>query len=188
MRLLAELDVSALSALAAAIGDAEWARERWRQETFKTHAHTEVVPLVYDEDFRHEDPTRREAWPRFEAALEPVLDAVRAGLGEGYFLRVILTRLAPRASIPRHADGGLSLPFAHRVHAPLLTSDEVRFTVGETRRALRVGELWEINNLRPHSVVNAGDAPRVHLILDYVTPDLARRRAASLLARDILSG
>ena len=30
------------------------------------------------------------------------------------------------------------------------------------------GELWEINNARPHAVVNKGEEGRVHLIVDWV--------------------
>jgi len=178
--------VSELVSLALKITDEEWAADTWRQKTFEVHAHTEVLPLLYDEDLRHENPTPREAWPYFETALRPVLDRVRRELGDGYFLRVILTRLAPLSHIPVHSDHGDSLPFVHRLHVPLVTSERVRFQVGDETRNLAVGTIWEINNQRRHAVRNEGDSARVHLIIDYVTPALERRRELSQLARALL--
>ena len=57
---------------------------------------------------------------------------------------------------------------SRRIHIPLVTTDNVDFTVGGEQRAMREGELWEINNAREHSVVNRGVERRVHLIIDWV--------------------
>ena len=32
---------------------------------------------------------------------------------------------------------------------------------------MKVGELWEINNSKYHSVVNDGDTDRIHMIIDF---------------------
>ncbi|RME98570.1 MAG: hypothetical protein D6773_14225, partial [Alphaproteobacteria bacterium] len=90
--------------------------------------------------------------------------------GPGYFIRMILTRLQPRASITPHVDDGYSLKRCHRIHVPVLTTPDCTFTVGATTMNMRAGEMWEINNRAIHAVDNASDAPRVHLIMDYVQP------------------
>ena len=83
-----------------------WSEYVRRQEMFQPHRNTETIPLLYDEDSRHTDPT---VWPRYselEPAMQPVLDTIReanqaaAGSGDGYFIRIILTRLKPHCWIP----------------------------------------------------------------------------------------
>jgi aspartyl/asparaginyl beta-hydroxylase (cupin superfamily) len=53
---------------------------------------------------------------------------------------------------------------------PIITNDEVWFTVGSESINMRPGELYEVNNRRVHSVENKGAEDRVHLILDFVLP------------------
>jgi quercetin dioxygenase-like cupin family protein len=55
-----------------------------------------------------------------------------------------------------------------RIHMPVVSTDQVEFTVGGESQVMKEGELWEINNAREHSVVNKGDDRRVHLIVDWV--------------------
>jgi quercetin dioxygenase-like cupin family protein len=57
---------------------------------------------------------------------------------------------------------------ARRIHTAITSNDQVVFTVGGEPRVMNEGELWEINNARPHQVVNQGDQSRVHLIIDWV--------------------
>jgi hypothetical protein len=50
------------------------------------------------------------------------------------------------------------------------------FTVGNDRRNLKLGELWEINNDKQnHSVDNFGDEDRIHLIVDWIEESLLKK-------------
>ena len=90
--------------------------------------------------------------------------------GLGYFVRATLVRLNAGGSISQHQDNNFSLTHSHRVHVPVITNDDVTFTVGSESINMRPGEVIEINNRRLHSVENNGSEHRVHLILDYVLP------------------
>jgi aspartyl/asparaginyl beta-hydroxylase (cupin superfamily) len=88
--------------------------------------------------------------------------------GDGYIARALLVRLKARGVIPIHIDAGYPLMNSRRIHTPIMSSDQVTFTVGGESHVMKDGELWEINNARPHHVVNQGEQSRVHLIIDWV--------------------
>ena len=144
----------------------------------RTHAHTETLPLLFDDDYRHQNGTLRPHFAKFEPFLVPVLAKFAEIFGGGYPVRIIVPRLFPRATITPHADGGHSLPFVHRIHMPLVTNPLVEFSVGDESRQLHPGEIWEINNTRVHSVKNRGMSVRMHLIIDWTTDALLAQRQA----------
>ena len=47
---------------------------------------------------------------------------------------------------------------------------------------MRVGEFWEINNGRKHSVDNRGSEDRVHLIIDWMPNQTGQPQAALLVS------
>lgn len=176
-RHIGTVDTQPLAEAIQALGEDAWFEYVRRQETFQPHRRTQTIPLLYDEDGRHADPT---AWPRMaelESAMQPVLEKIMEanrstpGNGEdGYFVRIILTRLSPHGWIPRHRDGGPSLLRSHRYHVAIVTNPGVEFEVGEDVEHFAAGAIWEINNRELHAVRNTSDEARVHLILDYVVP------------------
>lgn len=90
-------------------------------------------------------------------------EAIAAHYG-GTILRLLLAELAPGSTIPRHQDGGELLTRSHRCHVPIVTNPHVRFEIGETAHYFAPGEVWEVDNMRRHGVVNLGKSRRVHLI------------------------
>jgi hypothetical protein len=176
-RHIGTVDVAPLARIVDSFGEDAWNEYVRRQERFEPHRHTHTVPLLFDEDMRHSDPT---PWPRFaeiEAALEPSLRLIREAtrpdtgrLDEGYFVRIILTRLRPGAVISPHRDRGDAVKRSHRNHIAITTNPGVDFAIDGEIKHFAPGEIWEINNRKYHAVRNLGDEPRVHLILDYVVP------------------
>jgi len=55
-----------------------------------------------------------------------------------------------------------------RIHVPLLTSAGVWFTSGSTKQRLRAGAAYVFDKSAVHSVDNASNASRVHLVVDAV--------------------
>ncbi len=159
-----------------ALGDDAWEEYVRRQEKFAPHRQTQTIPLLYDSDMRHSDPT---PWPRFaefEPVMKPVLEAIEKAHSpakdgdEGYFVRIILTRLSPGSVITPHRDHGPSMLRSHRYHLAIVTNKHVEFGIENEMKHFAAGEIWEINNRKLHAVRNLGEDSRVHLILDYVVP------------------
>ena len=175
-RRIGTIDPQPLARVVETFGDDAWHEWDERLRTFFVHQDTQTIPLLYDNDMRHTDPT---TWPRLaaiESAMEPALQTIRnhhatdPATGEGYFIRIILTRLSPRTVIKHHRDQGESLMRAHRYHVPITTNPLVDFFLGDQPFHFDAGEVWEINNRARHAVRNASNEGRVHLILDYVVP------------------
>lgn len=179
-RRIGSIDVTGIRQAIEALGSDAWNDTAYRQRTWAVHAHTRSIPLIYDADLRHTNPTRRPMMDRFEAVLKPAMDCIRAYFApvhaavgtpicDGYFSRIVLVNLAAGGEIASHTDAMPSLMRAHRVHLPIVTNDQVLFAVNLDIRHLPAGELWEINNRRSHAVRNLGEE-RIHAILDYVVP------------------
>ncbi len=169
--MLGRVDASAIREKTQMLTEADWGANDWRQKRFDTHADTQTIELIFDTDFRHEDPTLREKYFElgFDSLLAPTIETISDYYtGDGYVVRAILVRLKARGTIPSHVDTGYSLMRCRRIHMPVASTDQVEFTVGGERQVMREGELWEINNAREHSVVNKGNDCRVHLIVDWV--------------------
>ena len=172
------LDIGALKALVSQQSDADWEQDDHRQTTFPPHRFTQTIPLLFDPDFRHENPTRQSKFAAFESELRPVFEFLANMYGrDGMSVRCILTRLAPGLRIPRHRDDGFSLCYSHRIHIPISSNDSVFFMVGGEEIAMKEGEVWEINNVREHAVRNDGETSRIHLIVDWAPAMTARQRA-----------
>lgn len=170
-RRLGRVDPAAIYEKTRSLTEDDWAANEWRQKRFDAHADTQTIELIFDTDFRHEEPTRRDKYFElgFDALLEPLIDVIsNFYTGDGYVVRAILVRLKGRGVIPKHVDTGYTLMNCRRIHMPIVSSDQVEFTVGGEQQVMKEGELWEINNAREHSVVNKGDDGRVHLIVDWV--------------------
>ena len=180
---IGDVDTEQLASLAGQIGEEEWEADLFRQNRYEVHRDTQTVGLVFDPDYRHSHPTRLPMLQRFESALRPVLEMVAdhfeesekgrtliEQFGMGYFVRASVVRLRAGGIITPHTDNNFSLAHSHRVHVPIVTNEQVLFAVGSQTIHMGVGEIYEINNRRNHSVMNRGDSGRIHLILDFVLP------------------
>ena len=180
---IGNLDIADLKQLVEKLTEDQWDSFSLRQKRYEVHQHTQTIGLVYDPDFRHSHPTRLPTLKMFESAMRPTLamaedhfEGTENGKqlikhnGLGYFIRASLVRLKAGCGISAHQDLNFSLTHSHRIHLPIITNDEVRFTVGNETINMGEGQLYEINNRRMHSVDNNGVHDRVHLILDFVLP------------------
>jgi len=178
---IGQVDVSALRALVERLTPQHWLADQARQSRYEVHQHTQAIALVYDDDFRHANPTIQAPFQFFEAAVMPIVqyvaeyyDSTDLGKdlvnkhGQGYCIRLNLVRLNPCGEIIAHQDKNFSLAHSHRVHIAIISNEHVLFTVDEESKVLLPGQVVEINNRRMHSVVNASQEARVHLIMDWV--------------------
>ena len=85
---------------------------------------------------------------------------------DGVSGRVLLIKLLANKDVSEHTDRGEYLSAVRRFHIPVITNDLVSYTVNGETINMKEGECWEINNLKPHSVLNDSDIDRVHLLID----------------------
>lgn len=78
-----------------------------------------------------------------------------------------LLALHPGAEIKPHRDRGCNYEGGVlRIHIPIQTNDLLKFIVGEEQLKLIEGSCWYIDFDQTHSIVNAGENVRVHLVID----------------------
>jgi hypothetical protein len=80
---------------------------------------------------------------------------------------VRLLALPPGGRIEEHVDGRTDFDCGSiRLHLPIVTHEDVVFTVGGVRQRWSPGELWWADFALPHSVFNESPIRRVHLVID----------------------
>ena len=179
---LGKCDVRALRERVAAIEERAWEEDGRRQRVHSAHIHTQSICLLAEADLAHSPAIAAPLFDDFADLLAPIMASieafyagracVREGDGAakpGYFCRALLVRLNAGGEIFSHTDQGYSLSRAHRIHVPIVTSERTLFAVAGVIKHLAAGEIWEINNRKPHAVRNMGPT-RIHAVLDYVLP------------------
>lgn len=90
----------------------------------------------------------------------------KVGAAEVGMLTVAI--MEPGAKVAKHVDQGPYYSHYRRFHMPLNTVAGSVLTAGEKTVSMKAGEVWELNNLIPHSAENGGNVDRYHLIIDAV--------------------
>ena len=140
-----------------------------REKTYEVHRQTQALLLIHDDDFRHYNPTYHDLYSEFRRELKPIFDFIADYFQhDGYVVRALFARLKGKGRIDTHTDGLYSLLKCHRIHIPIITNEQVVFTIGGEQKVLGEGEMWEINNATLHAVDNRSDEDRIHLIVDWV--------------------
>ncbi len=156
------------------ISDDDWDKYTWRQDANPMHGASKSLAIIYDQDFRHFNTTRHEFYDRlnFGDIIIPMQDLLQNEYGPGYIVRAVLVKLEKGNSIKPHSDVGASYSLSHRIHVPLICEqDKVEYVVNGESRYFDIGTMFELNNMRTHSVHNNGNIDRVNLLFDFATYD-----------------
>lgn len=125
-----------------------------------------------DRRLRQSDVKRLDGDAAFGPLLQPIMDQLLAHYPpDGVVVRCQITNLLAGKEIERHSDIGPLLKNSHRIHVPLITSSDVKFFVEGAEIPCVPGEAFELNNQRPHWVVNASPDDRIHFLFDYLPAD-----------------
>jgi hypothetical protein len=187
LRELGTVDISALSEVILAQDQSAWDEHKYRQQEYDVHRQTESIVMVF---------VNLESWPEVEIHKEPGWDRladVAVPLMHsiikqhyppgGTIIRAMAAKLLAGGRITPHVDSHPSFHRGHRIHVPITTNPRVRFMIDGRPHQLQVGQAYELNNQRNHSVMNKGTEDRITFIFDYVPPaELGRvqGQAASL--------
>jgi len=147
----------------------DWDKFQWRQKNFTVHKKTKTIPLIFDKDGRIDSPTYHINYDIFKSEIEYLKNVYNTHIGSGFIIRAILVNLPAKSEIDNHIDDGITLSLCARTHIPVVTNEDVLFTINGEEKNLKEGEIWEINNSHKyHSVVNKGGEDRIHLIVDWM--------------------
>ncbi len=174
LRELGTIDTTALREAILGQEDVAWHEDESRQDSFYMHHQTRSIVLLSLDDSEWPDRAVRKepGWERLANVAVPVMQVViekHYPVG-GEVVRAIAARLKAGENIKAHSDIHQSFHCGHRIHVPITTNPKVWFTIDGRPFQFEVGQAYEINNQKQHSVVNKGDADRITFIFDYIPP------------------
>jgi hypothetical protein len=175
LRELGPVDSTALREAVLAQDDAAWREDSYRQETYDVHYDTESIVLVFVDTDRWPEivVSKEPGWDRLADVALPVMNDIISRLYPtgGTVIRAMAAKLLAGKTITPHVDTHPSFHRGHRIHVPITTNPRVRFMIDGQPYQFRVGEAYEINNQKMHSVMNKGSDDRITFIFDYVPPE-----------------
>ncbi|MDH4048161.1 MAG: aspartyl/asparaginyl beta-hydroxylase domain-containing protein [Gammaproteobacteria bacterium] len=175
LRELGPVDIDALRDAILSQDDAAWKEDQYRQEAFEEHRATEsIVMLFVDLERWPEIVVKKEpGWPRLADAALPLMNDIisRHYPPGGTVIRAMAAKLLAGGKITPHYDQHPSFHRGHRIHVPITANSRVRFMIDGQPYQFKVGEAYEINNQKMHSVMNKGKEDRINFIFDYVPKD-----------------
>ena len=175
LRELGPVDIDALRDAILAQEDAAWKEDEYRQKAFEEHRATESIVMLFIDDARWPDIVvkKEPGWPRIAHAALPVMNDIisRHYAPGGTVVRAMAAKLLVGGIISPHVDKHPSFHHGHRIHVPITSNPRVRFMIDGQPYQFKVGEAYEINNQKMHSVMNKGTDDRITFIFDYIPKD-----------------
>ncbi|MEZ5503564.1 MAG: aspartyl/asparaginyl beta-hydroxylase domain-containing protein [Halioglobus sp.] len=183
LRELGAYDISPLRDTLLAQEEAAWLDNTLRQQEYDVHQMTHSILMVFTDVSRWPEleVQRQAGWDLLAESAVPLMHRILADHYPpgGTIIRAMAARLQAGGVIKTHRDTHPSFHFGHRIHIPIVTNPRVRFMIDGRPYKLAVGQVYEINNQLPHSVMNKGAQARINFIFDYVPPQHLGREVAN---------
>ncbi len=170
---LGPIDIDDLRTAILAEAQEAWFSNTERQNSYEVHRQTRSMVLVFCDGPMHDlEVSKETAWDRLASSAVPVMHELiaRCYPPGGTIIRAMAANLPPKGRIKTHYDAHASFRYSHRIHVPITTNPRVRFMIDGRPHQLSVGEAYEINNQKMHSVMNTGQEDRITFIFDYLPP------------------
>jgi len=175
LRELGEVDCAALRDTILAQDEVAWLEDSYRQEEYEVHHDTQSMVLVFVDIDQWPDivVSREPGWDRLADVALPLMNDIISRLYPpgGTVIRAMAAKLLAGKKIIPHIDRHVSFHKGHRIHIPITSNPRVRFMIDGQPYQFKVGEAYEINNQKMHSVMNKGKEDRITFIFDYVPPE-----------------
>ena len=182
IRNLGKVDMEPLAAAILAQDEAAWNENVQRQRDYEVHEQTRSIVLLFAEskDWPAVEVSKEPGWNRLAETAIPLMHSI---IGQWYppggsIIRAMAAKLLAGGRILPHWDSHPSFGLGHRIHVPIVTNRRVRFMIDGRPYQLEVGQAYEINNQKTHSVMNKGDTDRINFIFDYLPPPAKQGRVA----------
>jgi len=181
IRSFGKVGMEALAPPSLAQDEAAWNENEQRQKDYEVHEQTRSIVLLFAdvEDWPAIEVSKQPGWDRLASVAVPVMHEI---IGKWYppggtIIRAMAAKLLAGGRILPHRDSHPSFGAGHRIHVPIVTNPRVRFMIDGRPYQFQVGEAYEINNQKVHSVMNKGTEDRINFIFDYVPPGAIPGRA-----------
>ncbi len=165
----------AMEPLAGAIlaqDEVAWNENVQRQNDYEVHEQTRSIVLLFADvgQWPAVEVSKQPGWDRLSEFAVPLMHEIIRNWYPpgGTIIRAMAAKLLAGGRIVPHRDSHPSFGAGHRIHVPIVTNPRVRFMIDGRPFQLEVGQAYEINNQKVHSVMNKGDADRINFIFDYV--------------------
>ena len=172
LRELGAIDTTALREAILSQEEAAWHEDEYRQQSYEVHDQTQSIVLVFTDgsNWPNIEVRKEPGWDRLADAAVPVMNEI---LGKHYseggrIIRAVVAKLLVGAEIKPHRDKHPSFHCGHRIHVPITTNPDVQFMIDDQPYHFKVGQAYELNNQKLHSVLNEGTEDRITFIFDYV--------------------
>ncbi len=174
IRCFGKVDMEPLAEVILAQDEAAWNENVQRQKDYEVHEQTRSIVLLFAEvkDWPAIEVSKQPGWDRLSKAAVPVMHQIIRNWYPpgGTIIRAMAAKLLAGGRIIPHRDSHPSFGAGHRIHVPIVTNPRVRFMIYGLPYQLEVGQAYEINNQKVHSVMNKGGADRINFIFDYLPP------------------
>jgi aspartyl/asparaginyl beta-hydroxylase (cupin superfamily) len=143
------------------------------------HKQTESIVMVFCAGPVHKlVVSKQPGWDCLSESAVPVMYNIidRFYPKGGMIIRAMAAKLPAGGRIAPHIDQHPSFRRSHRIHLPITSNHRVRFMIAGRPYQMEVGQAYEINNQKQHSVMNSGKQDRITFIFDYLPPDQIERR------------
>ena len=174
LRELGEFDSSALRDAILNQEEAAWDEDQYRQDQYEVHRQTESIVLAFTNgaDWPNSEVRKEPGWDRLADVAMPLMHEIidKHYPKGGTIIRAMAAKLLAGGRIDPHSDRHASFHCGHRIHIPITTNPRVRFMIDGRPYQFMVGEVYELNNQKQHSVMNKGTEDRITFIFDYVPP------------------
>ncbi len=181
IRSFGQVQMEALGAAVLAQDQAAWNENVQRQTDYEVHEQTRSIVLLFAkvDDWPAIEVSKQPGWDRLAEVAVPVMHEI---IGKFYppggtIIRAMAAKLLAGGRIVPHRDSHPSFGAGHRIHVPIVTNPRVRFMIDGRPYQLQVGEAYEINNQKVHSVMNKGAEDRINFIFDYMPPGASQARS-----------
>lgn len=166
----------------------DWLKWSLRQDKFAVHKYTKSIPVTfhnlyslnrwYIDDFKDHQFYKDLFYKEF-SLIDQYLGK------ETVITSFVFARMDGPSSIPHHVDKHFYFSQIHRIHICLSADTErLSLKVNGVHQDISVGDIFELNNLRPHGVDYLGAEPRIHAVIDLLPKELEEEFIIS--RRDVL--
>lgn len=170
LRELGAVDSAPLIETVLKLHEQDWQAQQYRQKAYSVHEQTQSLVMVFCNGWPDIKVTREPSWDALQETAVPLMHHIIENFYPkgGTIIRAMAAKLKSGGVITPHRDTHQSFTHSHRIHIPLTTNAGVRFMINGRPLRLEVGQAYEINNQRNHSVMNSGAEDRITFIFDYL--------------------